>query len=243
MKREYRSRPRDEATERIECYILQQQLPAHSKLPSERDMCQMWNLNRSTLRGAINRLLVEGKLYNRRGSGTYVAPPKMMRNLQDNKSSSQSIRDEDRELETIELNKCVVECNKSLAKKLHLVLGTKVFLLRRLRIMDGEPVIIESAYVDYNRFPGIDKVDFNEESFYQVLERYGVKAEQGRETIGVTYANPEEAQLLRIEENTPLFYLTGLSHKAGGEPVEYFKSVVRSDKVRFVSVLTNKTGD
>ena len=54
------ARPRDEATEHIECYILEKKLPPHAKLPSERDMCSMWNFNRTTLRSAIKRLIVEG---------------------------------------------------------------------------------------------------------------------------------------------------------------------------------------
>ena len=50
------TRPRDEATEYIECYILEKNLPPHAKLPSERDMCSMWGFNRTTLRSAISTL-------------------------------------------------------------------------------------------------------------------------------------------------------------------------------------------
>ena len=41
MTSEYRSRPRDAAAEQIECYIIENGLSVHQKLPSERDMCAM----------------------------------------------------------------------------------------------------------------------------------------------------------------------------------------------------------
>ena len=61
MNKSYKSRPRNEATERIEFYISSNNLPPYSRIPSERDMCEMWNINRTTLRSAIRRLINEGK--------------------------------------------------------------------------------------------------------------------------------------------------------------------------------------
>ena len=48
MNLEYQ-KPRDEAMENIENYIIRNGLKTDDKLPSERTMCEMWNLNRSTL--------------------------------------------------------------------------------------------------------------------------------------------------------------------------------------------------
>jgi len=237
MKCEYRAGPRDEATERIECYIMQKGLAPHSKLPSERDLCKMWGVNRTTLRGAASRLIRDGKLYKQQGSGTYVSPPKLMRNLQDTKSTSETICSAGRTLRTEELNKCVVKCNKFVAQKLHLLLGAKAMFLRRLRIIDNEPAMIEISYLRYDHFPKIEQHDFSKCSLYEVLSENSVWIEGGRETIGVTYASPEEAGLLKIAENTPLFFLRGASCGQDGEPIEYFETVARSDKLRFMSVL------
>ena len=77
----YKPKPRDEAAETIECFIIRNNLCPHDKLPSQREMCAMWSFNRVTLCSAIERLTQEGKLYSRPGSGVYVAPPKIQRNL------------------------------------------------------------------------------------------------------------------------------------------------------------------
>ena len=78
-------------------------------------------------------------------------------------------------------------------------------------------------------------------SLYQALGALGVNPVQGSEHIGITYATEEEAALLEVPEECPLFFLSGTSMNAEGRIIEYFKSVVRYDKVRFSSVLRRGT--
>ncbi len=44
----------------------------HQKLPSERDLCQLYNLSRMTARRALKELVDEGLAYTRVGKGTFV---------------------------------------------------------------------------------------------------------------------------------------------------------------------------
>ena len=72
-------RPQDMAMEQIQWYIQENQLKPHTQLPSERELCTMWQMNRSTLHTAIQQLIEERKLYSVKGSGTFVAPPRLVR--------------------------------------------------------------------------------------------------------------------------------------------------------------------
>ena len=56
-------RPREQALEQIMAYILENKLSADDKLPPEREMCQMWGVNRCTLRSAIAALTEQGIVY------------------------------------------------------------------------------------------------------------------------------------------------------------------------------------
>ena len=47
-------RPQDMAMEQIQWYIQENQLKPHTQLPSERELCTMWQMNRSTLHTATN---------------------------------------------------------------------------------------------------------------------------------------------------------------------------------------------
>jgi len=66
---------------------------------------------------------------------------------------------------------------------------------------------------------------------------YNVKIVGGEEKIGITYASAIEAKLLSIPVETAVFFLNGIIWDEDEIPIEYFKSIVRSDKVRFASVL------
>ena len=137
MEQQFRARPRDQATEQIECYILQNDLAPHSKLPSERDMCSMWQMNRTTLRSAIRRLIVEGKVYHRKGAGTFVAPPKLERTLQDVKSFTDQVLQNYRSMQTRPLDVRTAAAPRSVERKLGLAEQSPVFQLRRLRCING----------------------------------------------------------------------------------------------------------
>jgi DNA-binding transcriptional regulator YhcF (GntR family) len=46
---------------------------SHQQLPSERDLCQHYNLSRMTARRALQELIAEGFAYTRAGKGTFVS--------------------------------------------------------------------------------------------------------------------------------------------------------------------------
>lgn len=236
-------RTRDEAREIIESFIIKNKMKPHTKLPSERDMCDMWNFNRTTLRSAIKRLVIEGKLYQIEGSGTYVAEPKIIRNLQDLKSMSEFIEERHLNLTSKVISFDIIEAYKRITKKLHVTLGHKVYVLTRLRLIEEEPVAIEISFLDYERFKNLDEYDFSVTSLYSVIEnKYNVYISRGEEKIGISYATDYEAKLLGIKENQPVFYVTGIIYDGENRPVEYIKSIIRPDKMGFASVLKQKKG-
>jgi GntR family transcriptional regulator len=241
MPKEYRSRPRDKAAEFIESYIIKNKLEPRQKIPSERSLCKAWGFNRATLRSAIHKLAVKGVVYSRPGSGTFVAAPKLVRNLQDMESLTRIVERANKTLDTIHLYAGIIECNKQIAKKMELVLGHKIFMLQRMRTMDQIPFLLETTYLDYERCKGIESYDFSKVSLYMTLEQnFGIKVDHGVEHLSITYAGTEECRLLEIPLKTSLFFISGISVTSGGDHIEYFESVVRADQVRFTSTLTRK---
>lgn len=237
MEQQPRAHRREGAMELIESYLQMNDIPPNGKLPAEREMCEMWGLNRTTLRAAIRRLTEMGKLYSLKGSGTYVSPPKLERNLQDVKSTTEAVRGSGHQLRSRLLESQVILADTYVAQKLQVPVGTKVLYMRRLRIMDGVPLMLESNYVNLDLCPRLVDHDFNNESLYQVLSYYQVYVAQGEESIGITYATEREAGNLQIEEGGALFFLTGIARDYNGVSVEFFKAVMRPDKVRFSSIL------
>jgi GntR family transcriptional regulator len=231
-------KPREEVVEKIEYYIDKNQLRPHDKLPSERQLCEVLGTSRTTLRSAIKRLIMEGVIYSKRGAGTFVAPQKLVRNLQDMESLSKSAEEANKVLSTKVLFADIIECNKELSKRMKLTLGSKIYCLQRLRLIDGIPSMMELAYIDYSLCNGIEQYDFSNESLYRILgEVYNVKIDHGSESLSVTYVSEQESELLDVESGTPVFYIRGNVYTEDEKMVEFYKSIVRADQIRFSSVL------
>lgn len=231
-------KPREEVVEKVEYFIDQNQLRPHDKLPSERQLCDVLGTSRTTLRSAIKRLIIEGVIYSKRGAGTFVAPRKLVRNLQDMESLSKSAMAVNKVLSTKVLYADIIECNKELSKRMKLTLGSKIYCLQRLRLIDGIPAMLELAYIEYSLCKGIERYDFSQESLYQTLEEvYNVKIDHGSESLSVTYVSEQEGELLDVENGTPVFYITGNVFTVDEKTIEFYKSIVRADQIRFSSVL------
>src|SRR5690554_1844772 len=62
---------------RRELLAMLDELEVGDALPSERRLAEELGVSRPTLRAAIDRLVAEGRLERRHGSGTYVAEPRI----------------------------------------------------------------------------------------------------------------------------------------------------------------------
>jgi GntR family transcriptional regulator len=234
----YRSRPRDEIVERIECFILERQLKPGDQLPSERELCENWDCNRMTFRAAVKRLVAEGKIVTIPTTGNFVAPAKLERYLQDLTSFSDFVMQKGYHIDNRLISNCTIPATPKMAEKLKIPIGSDIFELVRLRLVDNAPITLETAHLPCSTFSGIQKYDFERLSLYSVLERkYSVTFGGGTEEISLTFADTNEAELLQVEEGEALFYLKGLTWDENKEPVEIIKSVSRTDRLSFAGVL------
>jgi GntR family transcriptional regulator len=235
----YENRPRDRIAEQIECYIIEHDLKEGDSLPSERQLCESWNCNRMTFRSAAKRLINAGVLAKNPLVNYYIPPSKLNRNLQDLTSLTEFVRSLGLNLTNRLLDQSIIKATPKLAAQFFTEKGSPILRIIRLRLIEGEPVSIDTSYVSCAKFPNIDQYDFEKNSLYAILEKeYGLVFDHGLEEINLTFANDEETELLEIEEGASLFYLKGMTFDSNNEVIEVFKSVVRSDKIRFVSELS-----
>lgn len=234
----YHSRPRDEIAERIECLIIEKNLKPGDRLPSERELCETWECNRMTFRAAVKRLIAEGKIRNVPATGNFVAPEKLERYLQDLTSFTEFVMKKGHQTDNRLVHSQVIPASAKMAENLKIPEGSDIFKMCRLRLVDGEPVSMDTVHIPAARFSGIEKYDFEKFSLYGILERkYGLVLGGGIEDISITYADADEAALLNVSEGEALFYLKGITWDENNEPFELIKSVLRTDRLSFAGIL------
>lgn len=230
--------PRDEAEEQLLQYIENKNIPPHGALLSERDLESYFNISRTTLNFAIQRLKRQGVLYSKRGAGNYVSEPKYLKHLHTLESWTDFSNQYQLELVSKIRDFSIIEADKPLAQKLGLMLGESIYKLSRIQFINGEPLIFETTYLPAYRFENLDKYDFSKISLYQVLEEdYNIKAYKGSENIQVILLNIEEAKILQVSHRDPAFRTDALILDIESKPIEFVHSITRADKFEFGNII------
>lgn len=206
-------------------------------IPSERELCDLYEVSRITVRKAIDELVKEGYLYKIQGKGTYVKGDNVSQNL----FSIVSCTDDILKAGMVPSRKLikweVIEASYKRAKELEIAVGDKVFKLDRVYYADNIPVNRTTTYLPCKLFPGIEKYDFSNKSLYKVLtEEYGVILTKAQRMIEAISALGETAKHLEIPKNHPIILFRAITYGKINQreiPLETFKSYYRTDKLKF----------
>ena len=226
--------PKDRAVEGILWYIQHYQLGGGDRLPAERVLCEVIGVSRTALRAAITRLISCGTLESRRGSGTYVCPPKPLNIFQETYNFSDAVRTAGLHPSSRLVSTGAIGADEALADKFGVAVGAPLLRMQRVRLIEGEPASIETAHVNLSLCPSLPDHDFEQESLYDVLLKEGnVHVTHGKEHISISRLNADEAKLLGAQEGTPVFYKASHERDENDGFVEYCKSVILPTKYRF----------
>jgi GntR family transcriptional regulator len=208
-----------------------------SVLPTERDLAAELGTSRTTVRQAVVELVAEGRLFRRRGSGTYVAEPKMEWPLHLTSFTEQAAQNGfTASTQLLALDR--VKADAAVADRLAAPIGDFIWRIERLRLADERPMAVETCHLSVRRFPRLSRHIRQQQSLYAVLsDVYGVVPATARESISTAPASPREAQLLNTDIGAPMLVLGRHSADTNGEPVEWVTSWYRGDRVTFVADL------
>ncbi len=210
------------------------ELPPHQRVPSERELSELMGVSRMTVRQALQALINDGYLYTVPGKGTFVAcGPKIEQNLQRLSGFTEEVRKQGFMPGSRVLSVEQIPAGEEEAHALQVSPGTLLLCITRQRLVDNVPVALESAYLVYARFPGLDRIDFNRHSLYEVLQtRYGIRLVHARQCIEAQEANDDVARLLGIAPHQPVLAMERTTYADDEQPVEYVRSYYRADRFR-----------
>ena len=199
---------------------------ADEPLPSDAMLCEEFGVSRMTARNAVQRLVQEGIVYRVPGRGTFVAEPPVHRQAGNLLSFTEEMRRQGRVPSSKVLAREVREPGPSEASALQLQPDQSVIVLRRLRLADDQPIVIEEAV-----FPAaeglatvLESADLEHRSLHDTLVHSGHIPTQGRARLGAESATPADALLLDVPEGSPLLVEKRVIHDQDGRPLELCES-------------------
>ncbi len=204
-------------------------LKAGDRVPPERELAEALNVSRITARQAMDALVKSGLVYREQGRGTFVAEPHMT-SVMGFTSFSQDMLARGRRPSTVILSQETTRVDENLQKVLKIGPEDLAIHLVRLRLADGEPLAIQTAYLPSALCPGLVTEDLGSVSLYALLrEKYYVNPAWTEAQMEVRLATPEEARLLKMEKNAPVLIVNGITYTDSFEVVESVSTVYRGE--------------
>jgi GntR family transcriptional regulator len=205
------------------------QMKPGDAVSSERELARIHGVSLMTARHALAGLEREGVVERRRGSGTFVAPPR----IQFNKLMSYTEQMASRGLPPTSkvIAARIVEDEPEIAARLGLGATSRMVLIERVRLAADEPFALETCYLPATDFSEIVDAPLARGSLFSTLEHdYGVELAYADEEVDATFAEGHVAQLLNLKAGAALLRIRQVIYSSKTKPVIYVIGFYRSER-------------
>ncbi|MBU5379193.1 MAG: GntR family transcriptional regulator [Pantoea sp.] len=201
------------------------------QIPTESELCTLYNVSRITIRKAITELVKDNVLIRWQGKGTFVQSKKVENALLTvsgftdfGVSQGKPTREEVIEQERVS--------SDPFCERLNIPGNNEMFRLLRVMYLDNEPLFIDCSWIPLSRYPGFDEVYSVGASTYKLFqEKYDVRVVSDKKTIDIFTATKAEASRLQCELGEPLFRISKIAYDQNGIPVHYSELFCRANRV------------
>lgn len=207
---------------------------AGDQIPTEPELCRMFDVSRITIRKAIEALAREGWLVRQQGKGTFVqlssARPAASIDLVEARSQ---IGDLAAATEVRDLVVNEIEPDVETRAALDLAPGEPVQRAAHVRVLRGVPLGLITTFVPLGIAARVSQAEMTRQPMFELLGQAGITVARADQLIGATLAGVEAARALGVEVGAPLLRLARVVFDAGGKPVERVVALYRADAYQY----------
>ncbi len=229
----------------LEIMIEKGTLSPGSQIPSEQELCNLFNTSRITVRRAIKELSDKGILDVVHGKGTFVsARSKKEMHLLEFGGYTDGLGDSNGEFSKKILSKGIRSADNADKLLFKRTQPFEVFTLVRLVFDKEGPFSLDFSYFPDDVFPGImEKIDSTTSTFKLAREDYHIQFKYVNKTIEFLTRDVEVAKLMAVPISTPLIQVRKFICNNLGEIVHFSRYYLLPDKVKlsFDVILNNNT--
>ncbi len=208
--------------------ILKGRYKQGEKLPSEAELTSIFNTSRQTVNKAISELAKNGMVERNRRAGTVVSWQFQERFILPLRDLSEELAQGSQLYEFRIIDRKVVRNGRNGLTWSALPAGSKLLYLQTLHLADGLPVQLETRYINFDAFPGVEKEDFAEVSPGKWL-LVNIPWSEVDHTIRATNATEELAHKLGVKVGTSCLVVDRQTFHRG-KPITFVHFVYPGDR-------------
>lgn len=216
--------------------ILSHRYQVGEKIPSERELAAQYGVTRVTLQKAMHVLEQEGFIERIHGKGMFVTQVIEDHVYMLNNGTGDSILGFSREFgQQAKISSQLIEHSfitapQPIAAQLEMQENQHVHFIRRIRLIDGVPVLVEDSWIKSDVIATIPATVLEQGSLYEYIEEYtGKKIKFYNSVIEGDVFNQELAALLSISTGLPMLKVSGVTKLEDGTAFNFSCSYNRAD--------------
>ncbi|MBY0531251.1 MAG: GntR family transcriptional regulator [Xanthobacteraceae bacterium] len=204
-------------------------------LPTEKQLAARFNVSIGTVRRAMDDLVAEHIVVRQQGRGTFLAALSPERML--NRFWPIFRQDGVRVIPIVQtLSFEEGRADAEVAEALGLHKGDPIYRIVNVLLMGGNPVILDEINLSKKLYFGMREEELvaRETTMYGYYQsHFGINVFRVLDRMNSVLANEWSAKRLGVAVNSPLLSVIRIAYAFGNRPVEFRKSVIRTDAYEY----------
>ncbi|MDZ4441234.1 GntR family transcriptional regulator [Bacillus cereus] len=210
------------------------------KLPTEEALMNRFEVSRNTIRKVISQLVNRGYIFQVQGSGMFLRETSVKDyiNLGSLRGLTKNLVSQNIETKVLELE--VIDADEEIAKQMQCEAGTRLYFLKRLRIVDAKPFSIEVSYFKKDIIPYLNEEIALSSVYSYFIEDLRLNIGFADKVISCEKVNKENAQLLELNEGDPALLIENTVYLVNGTIFELSQSMFHYEKAKLLNRINFK---
>lgn len=218
---------------------IEKTMDSNDQLPSEREICETYDLSRTTVRQALDELEKEKYIYKVHGKGNFISPKRYNQDLISFYSFTEEMKKAGRKPKSEVIGFEIRESGEKLANIFKQNENDLAYKVTRVRKADDIPMMYEVTYLPFDRFKGLKREKLEMSPMYEVFSsEYNARITSAEEVFEPILTSKLESIYLDVEEGSPSLKIERFTYE-GSKIIEYTVGIARGDKFKYRVKLNN----
>ncbi|HHW20080.1 GntR family transcriptional regulator [Thermodesulfovibrio thiophilus] len=174
------------------------------QIPTEEQLCRMFNVSRATVRNALMELVRQGYLIRQQGKGTFVSKNFISEDLIMATVFKKLWFENDSIFTEKIVAKTVMMPVGNLSNELNIPENKHVIYIKIIWFAEKDPTMIQESFIPFNICPQLIEENIGHQSIIELLEKkYNIKTTRVHNYFELIFLNKEVSSYFELEENFP----------------------------------------
>lgn len=207
-----------------------------SKLPTEDELIKEFDVSRNTLRKAIDVLVRKGHIIPVQGSGMFIrdVSSEGTINLENFRGLTEDFKNASIETDVIDFK--VVSADEKIAKTMNCAVGSDLYYVNRVRIVDGIRWVVEYSYFNKKLIPYLNQEIIENSIYYYIRKALGKQIGYVDRILEADALSAADAKLLGLQEGDPALISINKAMFKSGEIFDYSIDIHHYQHTKFLKL-------